>query len=118
LMLRVSKRHLTQLGLDVVAVGDGASALALVNAGTPFDCVITDFVMPNMSGSALIQKIREINVEIPIIIMTGYPSGATPERNGILSEHPCLRKPFSREELAKVLAQVLRSRRTNEASNA
>jgi len=118
LMLRVSKRHLTQLGLDVVAVSDGASALALVNAGTPFDCVITDFVMPNMSGSALIQKIREINVEIPIIIMTGYPSGATPERNGILSEYPCLRKPFSREELAKVLAQVLRSRRTNEASNA
>jgi CheY-like chemotaxis protein len=118
LMLRVSKRHLTQLGLDVVAVGDGASALALIAAGTPFDCVITDFVMPNMSGNALIQKIREINIEVPIIIMTGYPSGSTPERDGILSEHPCLRKPFSREELAKVLAQVLRSRRTNEALNA
>jgi CheY-like chemotaxis protein len=117
-MLRVGKRHLTQLGLDVVAVGDGASALSLLSTGNVFDCVITDFVMPNMSGTALIQKIREINQNIPIIVMTGYPSGASPERNGVLSEHPCLRKPFSREELAKVLVNVLRPRRTHAASTA
>lgn len=116
LMLRVGRRHLTQLGLDVVAVGDGSSALSLLAAGTHFDCIITDFVMPKMSGTALIDKIRESNIDIPIIVMTGYPSGSNADRNGTLSEYPCLRKPFSREELAKVLGRVLQTRHPRDAS--
>ena len=106
-MLRVAKRQLSQLGIEPVLAGDGESALALLQAGSQFDCILTDFVMPKMSGMTLVNRIREFLPDIPIIIMTGYPSGSAADNQNALSEYPCLRKPFNRSDLAKVLAPVL-----------
>jgi len=118
LMLRVGKRHLAQLGLDAVAVGDGQAALDLLAAGADFDCIVTDFVMPKMSGLSLIERIRELQIDVPVVIMTGYPSGSTPGQHTAISEYPCLRKPFNREDLAKVLAPLLEKRQTSESVKA
>jgi len=107
LMLRVAKRQLSQLGLEPVLASDGASALALLQAGSRFDCIITDFVMPKMSGMTLVNRIREFLPDIPIIIMTGYPSGSAADNQNAISEYPCLRKPFNRSDLARVIAPVL-----------
>jgi len=107
LMLRVSKRHLAQLGLDAVAVSDGQSALDLLSSGAIFDCILTDYVMPRMSGMVLIDKLRAQHIDVPIVIMTGYPSGSTLDQHTEISEYPCLRKPFSRDDLAKALAPLL-----------
>jgi CheY-like chemotaxis protein len=107
LMLRVAKRQLSQLGIEPVLAADGESALALLQSGSRFDCIITDFVMPKMSGMTLVSKIRLFLPDIPIIIMTGYPSGSAADNQHAISEYTCLRKPFNRSDLAKVLAPVL-----------
>ncbi len=118
LMLRVAKRQLSQLGLEPVLAGDGESALALLKKGLRFDCIITDFVMPKMSGMTLVNKIRRFLPDIPIIIMTGYPSGSAADSHNAISEYPCLRKPFNRSDLAKVLTPVLGVRPDREMDRA
>jgi PAS domain S-box-containing protein len=115
LMLRVAKRQLSQLGLVPVLASDGESALALLQNGSRFDCIITDFVMPKMSGMTLVSRIRGFLPDIPIIIMTGYPSGSAADSQNAISEFTCLRKPFNRNDLAKVLAPVLGVRRDSES---
>jgi PAS domain S-box-containing protein len=113
LMLRVAKRHLNQLGLESVLVNDGQSALTLLQAGQIFDCIITDYLMPKMSGMALVGKIREFLPNVPIIIMTGYPSNSTAGLPATIGDFPCLRKPFNRQELAQALVPLLSHRAGN-----
>jgi len=107
LLLRVVKRHLFEIGVEAVTAGDGPSAIALLDQGFAFDCVITDFVMPKMSGMALVRRIRERKPDLPIIVMTGYPLGGNSGVESPLAELVCLRKPFDREDLAKVLMPIL-----------
>jgi DNA-binding NtrC family response regulator len=62
-------------GLDFeIAVADsGRRALALVAEGR-FDTVILDLKMPDMDGLQLAEELREVNADLPIIMITGYPS--------------------------------------------
>lgn len=52
-------RILGELGYDVVAAGDGAEALALVDAGEHVDVALVDWNMPNMDGLELVKQLRD-----------------------------------------------------------
>jgi CheY-like chemotaxis protein len=56
---------------DIVQAGDGRDALKMVTNGT-FDLLIMDIKMPRMHGIEAIEKIRERNSVIPIIVCTAY----------------------------------------------
>lgn len=68
---RLLVRRLSRLGYDVVEASDGIEALALVEQETP-DIVITDMSMPRLDGAGLIEAIRRVDPEIPVIVLTGY----------------------------------------------
>ncbi|HEY5959519.1 MAG TPA: ATP-binding protein, partial [Polyangiaceae bacterium] len=107
LSLRVTRRYLNALGVTAVFVGDGVAALELIESGTQFDCVLTDIVMPKMSGPALVAELRRKCPELPVVIMSGFPGGSEGSMNDALSDCPRLRKPFGRSDLARTLAPIL-----------
>jgi len=116
LVLRVTKRSLEALGVTAVLVSDAATALAALNAGQQFDCVLTDVVMPKMSGIALVERLRKIRPSMPIVVMSGFPAGSDGPAQEILADYPWLRKPFSRNDLSRVLGPILNAATNHQAS--
>lgn len=70
---RVVTRVLSRAGQQTVAAAGGASALALL-ATTQVDAVITDISMPSMSGIDLLRAIRERDLDLPVVLVTGAPA--------------------------------------------
>jgi signal transduction histidine kinase/ActR/RegA family two-component response regulator len=76
-----------------------------------YDLVISDLAMPGMDGAELIGHLLKIRPNLPVIVITGYMETA---RQRLLEKSPVravLRKPVSRDELARGIAQQLRSAR-------
>lgn len=72
-ILRVQKFGLECKGYHVVTAGDaGTALLKLTESNRSIDMVITDYVMPGMTGMELLKKIKEKFCAIPVIIMTSY----------------------------------------------
>ena len=100
---------LTQLGCSCVLVDNATHALEeLAIDPTRFDLVFTDVVMPGMSGIELAQEIRRQGLDLPIVLASGYSQ--------VLSQQgshgfELLQKPYSAEQLARVLHKAARSRR-------
>jgi len=71
-------RYLSKKQYDVVSVNNGLDALKLLEvSANSFDLVITDLVMPNISGVAITAIIKKQYPQIPVIAITGY--GEQPE---------------------------------------
>jgi EAL domain-containing protein (putative c-di-GMP-specific phosphodiesterase class I) len=66
---RVLKRH----GYEVEMAADGESAVAALCRAS-FDVILSDIEMPGMSGLALIDKVREHDLDVPVVLVTGMPS--------------------------------------------
>jgi DNA-binding NtrC family response regulator len=60
-------------GWDITVVENGAKALDVLKS-TPVDLVLTDLRMPDMDGMELTAELRRSHPDIPVVIMTGYPS--------------------------------------------
>jgi PAS domain S-box-containing protein len=93
---------LAHLGYDVVEASSGEQALRLLDEGARPDLVITDHLMPGISGAELVQLVRARALELPILIVSGY---AEPE--GIAPDQPRLRKPFRVADLAQSIASLV-----------
>ncbi len=65
------KTVLEELGYKVQSAISGEEAFELFSKGK-FEIVITDYRMPNMDGIQLIQKIRELRPEVPIVLLSGF----------------------------------------------
>ena len=90
---------LTELGYDVVEAASGEEALRLVNRGLTPDIIVTDHLMPGMSGTELAQVIRRQQPTIKVLIVSGYA-----DMTGIAPDLPRLTKPFRNDDLAASLA--------------
>jgi DNA-binding NtrC family response regulator len=62
---------LRRQGYGVQSAGSGDEAVKIVT-GNRFDCIISDLKMPSMSGIELLEKIREIDQDVPFLIVTAY----------------------------------------------
>ena len=71
-------RMLLREGHQVLEASDGAIALEILQA-IPCDLVITDFLMPKLSGIKFVEQLHSLQPQMPIILITGYPavSGTT-----------------------------------------
>jgi len=66
-------RSLTAAGYRVTIANDGREAAALAK-GQSFDVVVSDIAMPDMDGLALLRAIRESDLDVPMVFMTGSPA--------------------------------------------
>jgi CheY-like chemotaxis protein len=92
---------LADLGYEVLEAGSGEEALHLLEKTTP-DLLLTDHLMPGLSGVELARAARERFPLLPIMIISGYA-----ELEGLAPELPRLTKPFRNSELAECLASLL-----------
>jgi signal transduction histidine kinase/CheY-like chemotaxis protein len=109
-MLRVLMKKLLELkGYDVVAAENARSALEILEQGaTRFDVVVSDIVMPGgMSGRELAATIRSSYPGLPIILASGYCSEINTEAGKDIRTYPFLEKPYSIEQLMKIIEQTV-----------
>lgn len=67
------RRILTSAGFGTLAVADPEIALDLLRKGELFDVIVSDIVMPKMSGIALMSEVRSNNLDVPVVLITGNP---------------------------------------------
>src|SRR6188472_3070174 len=99
-------RGLTAEGMDVVAVGDGNSALhaALTNS---FDAVVLDIILPGLSGYRVLERLRKDGVTTPVLLVSAK-DGEIDQADGLdLGADGYLVKPFSFVVLVAQLRAVL-----------
>jgi CheY-like chemotaxis protein/two-component sensor histidine kinase len=98
---------LMDLGYEVIEANSAEEALRQVSEGLRPDLLITDHLMPGMTGVELARELRSRQAELPVLIVSGYA-----EAEGIGSDIPRLTKPFRNAELAESLSALSRAGET------
>lgn len=95
-------------GLTVLQASGGEEALALVRRGdAPIDLLLTDIVMPEMSGVELADRLERERPDMRILFMTGYAEEVVVNK-GILGKHrECIGKPFTQKQITKRVRKIL-----------
>jgi two-component system, cell cycle sensor histidine kinase and response regulator CckA len=94
-------------GFDVVAVAGGREALEAAAAGEPFELLLTDVVMPEMSGPELAVKLRVMHPDLPVLYMSGYTDDVLSAHELSQDATAFLRKPFGNAELITAARALL-----------
>lgn len=103
---KYAAKALKKYGYRVISVESGEAALKLCEQA-PVDLVVTDVVMPNLSGRELADRLEVLKPGIKVLFMSGY-AGSVIERQGILQEGvKFIQKPFEPEELASKVRAAL-----------
>ena len=105
---------LTELGYGTTLVDNATHALEELAAGADrYDVVFTDVVMPGMTGIELAQEIRRYHSDLPVVLTSGYSHGLSESGS---DGFELLQKPYSIEQLSRVLHRVARWRRLKRAN--
>lgn len=107
-LVEIGKQMLQRLGYTVATRTSSVEALELFKANPDrFDLVITDIVMPNMTGEKLAEKIMGIRSDIPVILCTGYSEKITRKDASDMGIQSFLMKPLVMRDLATTVRQAL-----------
>ena len=103
-LVRMSTAHmLSEFGYDVVEAASGEAALQMMRDGMTPDLLVTDHLMPGMTGAHLVEAVQAIRPSLPVLIVSGYA-----ETEGIDPAVPRITKPFRSSELAEMLSDILK----------
>ena len=105
---RLTARILEQHGYEVIAAETATEAARIAERnGRKIDLLLTDLVMPELSGSALAERVCKLLPDVRVLFMSGY-SDEVVSRNGTLTFGSAfLEKPFSGNELAAKVRETL-----------
>lgn len=104
---KVTARLLAKLGYEVHSAQDARVALELVlERGTDVDLVLTDIVMPGLTGIEMVEVLKQSRPDLKVLFMSGY---ASRELGRELSSppEPFLPKPFSLDQLSEAVEGAL-----------
>ena len=92
---------LVDLGYDVIEASSAEEAMRILNDGATFDLLVTDHLMPRMTGTELAALVAARRPGMAILLVSGYA-----ETEGVASDLTRLTKPFRKDELAKSLLSL------------
>ena len=99
---------LRKLGYKVLIADGGDAALGIWAAHRgSIDVLLTDVIMPRMSGGELANRLREMNPRLKILFMSGYTADTISSHNLLAGETQLIQKPFTAEALGRKLRSVL-----------
>jgi two-component system cell cycle sensor histidine kinase/response regulator CckA len=108
----LSRRMLDRGGYVVVAANDSREALSRLESGADFDALVTDVVMPDLSGAELARRALEIRPGLPIVLLSGY-SAETAEIEALVRRGARFAsKPLAGRDLLLMLGEAVGKRRT------
>ncbi|MBW9091659.1 response regulator [Rhizobium wenxiniae] len=99
--LESARLALDGLVADIITARSGSEALELMQSRTGFDAVLSDVMMPGLSGIELAEEIARRRPELPVVLMTGYSDKL---EAGAVVARPVITKPFTAKELAAAFA--------------
>ena len=104
----LTKRIFESAGYTVLAAGNGAEAIALIEPHTgPIDLLMTDVVMPGMNGRELAARVAELRPEAKVLYTSGYTDDAI-LRHGVLDDTSrFISKPYTQLELTRRVRSIL-----------
>ena len=109
-VLDFAQRTLGKCGYTVLAAGSGVEALTLARSNARIDLLLTDVLMPQLSGPQLVERYLAKYPAPSIIYMTGYIDDETMQLE-LDEDVMLLRKPFSALDLARAVRSALDLRR-------
>ncbi len=105
----VVTRMLTRASYQVITAATGKDALQIITTPmTRIDAMLTDVIMPDMSGPQLAEHIKDARPQVPVLLMSGYTAGSLPHGSAAATDLPLIRKPFSAPALLRNLQEILR----------
>lgn len=107
-LLRLARRVLESAGYRVITAQtpDEACRIAEDRAGE-IDLLLSDVVMPGMSGKQIQERIEGLNPRLRTVLMSGYPADIVSERGVVEADASFLAKPFSPEALVRKIRETL-----------
>lgn len=110
----ISTAILRTVGYSVIAAASGQEALEIFrDRKETVDILVTDVVMPGMNGQELADTICKLRPGFPVICVSGYTNDYIIGREGAAPQYPFLQKPFSPDELARKVREILDSKKPN-----
>jgi PAS domain S-box-containing protein len=110
-LVSVTEEMLAELGYNPIGVVSSREALQMFRADPRrFDVVVTDEMMPELTGTRLAQEIGALRPGIPVILMSGHGGEDLAQRATVAGVREILRKPLQKRVLADALARVLDAR--------
>ncbi len=107
---RLLTRLLSANGYTVFEADSGEAALALMSAAVPqVDLVVTDIVMPGMTGTRLAEEIERRWPSVRLLFVTGHTQSAALGPSAITSRIPVLGKPFTPARIAGAVRETFDS---------
>jgi len=99
---------LEQSGYRVITASDGEAAVAVARAtGGPIDLILTDVVMPRLSGPETVRRLREYRPDMKVIFMSGYSDATSLRAMVTNTEAEILAKPFTRQMMLSAIRKAL-----------
>ena len=106
----VVRRALTRLGYRVLEASNGPQAIDIaLKHSNEIDLLLTDFVMPQMGGRELIDRLHELGLRPRVLIMSGYVDDALLRGGGLPKGAAFIEKPFTAERIGRKVREVLES---------
>jgi EAL domain-containing protein (putative c-di-GMP-specific phosphodiesterase class I) len=109
-LLRTSARLLQAKGYEISTASNGRDAVAQVHTGN-FDVIVSDIAMPNMDGIQLLRQVREHDLLVPVVLVTGEPAVKTAVQALELGAFHYLTKPVATDEMRKVIDRAVHMHR-------
>ena len=113
----LTARMLRDAGYHTIQAVDGLDALRqLRRADTMVDAIVTDVVMPQMTGTELLARVQADRPDLPVLLISGFSAADLRARG--LEQYPgaLLTKPFMPDQLVAAVARLLRGPSRSRAS--
>ena len=105
-VLDVCARSLRRRGFDVITASDARTARILLEAQA-VDLLITDIRMPQESGISLLHAVHQVDPDLPLMIMTGYPDSFAVDAALNLNVRSFIVKPFDLSDFVSEVSRCL-----------
>jgi two-component system cell cycle sensor histidine kinase/response regulator CckA len=106
-ILGFGRRVLEAAGYEIVIAENGRQALELAGEKGPFDALVTDLVMPHMTGDELARRLRSTSPDLKILYLTGFCDQLFKEKVTLWDDEAFLEKPTSIDGLQQAVALLL-----------
>src|SRR5262245_1976946 len=106
-ILTFVQRALEMHNYEIVVAESGARALELAGKGEPFDALVTDLVMPHMTGDELARRLRAANPDLKVLYLTGFCDQLFRDKVTLWSAEAYLEKPATIKGLNEAVALLL-----------